>query len=154
MFYIERKIKLRKTKIICTIGPSSESEEKLKELMLAGMDVARFNMSHGTHEEHKIKYDRVRNIAEELGLPIATMLDTKGPEIRLCDIEGYKTDLVKGQKFTLTTKDILGNNEIVSITYKNLIHDVSVGKTILLDDGLIELLKLIISDNSTRYCFP
>ena len=146
MFYIERKIKLRKTKIICTIGPSSESEEKLKELMLAGMDVARFNMSHGTHEEHKIKCDRVRNIAEELGLPIATMLDTKGPEIRLCDIEGYKTDLVKGQKFTLTTKDILGNNEIVSITYKNLIHDVSVGKTILLDDGLIELLITEITD--------
>lgn len=131
---------MRKTKIICTIGPSSESEEKLSELMLAGMDVARFNMSHGTHEEHNIKFDRVRKIADQLELPIATMLDTKGPEIRLCDIEGYKTELVKGQRFTLTTRDILGNNEIVAVTYKNLVHDIKVGKTILLDDGLIELL--------------
>ena len=137
---------MRKTKIICTIGPSSESEEKLRELMLAGMDVARFNMSHGTHEEHRIKFDRVRKISEELELPVATMLDTKGPEIRIGDFEKYKTELVKGQKFTLTTKDILGTNEIVSITYKNLVNDVSVGKTILLDDGLIEMLVTEISE--------
>ena len=137
---------MRKTKIICTIGPSSESEEKLRELMLAGMDVARFNMSHGTHEEHRIKFDRVRKISEELELPVATMLDTKGPEIRIGDFEKYKTELVKGQKFTLTTKDIMGTNEIVSITYKNLVNDVSVGKTILLDDGLIEMLVTEISE--------
>ena len=137
---------MRKTKIICTIGPSSESEEKLRELMLAGMDVARFNMSHGTHEEHRIKFDRVRKISDELELPVATMLDTKGPEIRIGDFEEYKIELVKGQKFTLTTKDILGTNEIVSITYKNLVNDVSVGKTILLDDGLIEMLVTEISE--------
>ena len=78
---------MRKTKIICTIGPASESEDKLREIMLAGMNVARFNFSHGSHEEHKRKYDRIKKLREELGLPIAVMLDTKGPEIRLKDFE-------------------------------------------------------------------
>ena len=118
---------MRKTKIICTIGPSSESEEKLRELMLAGMNVARFNFSHGTHEEHKKKFDRVIKVSNELGLPVATLLDTKGPEIRLKDIEGGKTELVSGQKFILTTEEILGTNEKVSISYKNLVNDNSSG---------------------------
>ena len=131
---------MRKTKIICTIGPASESEEKLRELMIAGMNVARFNFSHGSHEEHKKKFDRVIKISNELGIPVATLLDTKGPEIRLKDIEGGKTELVAGQKFILTTEDILGNNEKVSITYKNLKNDISVGTTILIDDGLIEMV--------------
>jgi len=131
---------MRKTKIICTIGPASESEEKLRELMLAGMNVARFNFSHGTHEEHKKKFDRVIKVSNELGLPVATLLDTKGPEIRLKDIEGGKTELVNGQKFILTTDEILGNNEKVSITYKNLKNDISAGTTILIDDGLIEMV--------------
>lgn len=131
---------MRKTKIICTIGPSSESEEKLRELMLAGMNVARFNFSHGTHEEHKKKFDRVIKVSNELGLPVATLLDTKGPEIRLKDIEGGKTELVSGQKFILTTEEILGTNEKVSISYKNLVNDISVGTTILIDDGLIEMV--------------
>lgn len=131
---------MRKTKIICTIGPASESEEKLRELMIAGMNVARFNFSHGSHEEHKKKFDRVIKICNELGIPVATLLDTKGPEIRLKDIEGGKTELVAGQKFILTTEDILGNNEKVSITYKNLKNDISAGTTILIDDGLIEMV--------------
>lgn len=131
---------MRKTKIICTIGPSSESEEKLRELMLAGMNVARFNFSHGTHEEHKKKFERVIKVSNELGLQVATMLDTKGPEIRLKDIEGGRTELIPGQKFILTTEEILGNNEKAAITYKNLKDDISVGTTILIDDGLIEMV--------------
>lgn len=131
---------MRKTKIICTIGPASESEERLKELMLAGMNVARFNFSHGSHEEHKKKFERVIKVSNELGLHVATLLDTKGPEIRLKDLEGGKAELVSGQKFILTTDEILGNHEKVSITYKNLKNDISVGTTILIDDGLIEMV--------------
>ena len=131
---------MRKTKIICTIGPASESEERLRELMLAGMNVARFNFSHGSHEEHKAKFDRVIKVSSELKLPVATLLDTKGPEIRLKDIEGGKTELVSGQKFILTTEEILGNNEKVTITYKGLKDDINVGTTILTDDGLIEMV--------------
>ena len=137
---------MRKTKIICTLGPSSESEEKLREIMLAGMNVARFNFSHGSHEEHKKRFDRVMKISGELGLQIATLLDTKGPEIRLKDIEGGKTVLESGQTFTLTTEDMMGTNEKVSITYKNLINDISVGTTILIDDGLIEMVVQEITD--------
>ncbi len=131
---------MRKTKIICTIGPASESEEKLRELIEAGMNVARFNFSHGSHEEHKRKYDRVMKVSTELGVPVAALLDTKGPEIRLKSIEGGRTELVAGQKFVLTTEEIEGNNEKVSITYKNLKADVSEGMTILIDDGLIEMV--------------
>ncbi len=138
---------MRKTKIICTIGPACEAEEKLRELMLAGMNVARFNFSHGTHEEHKIKFERVNKISSELGLQVATLLDTKGPEIRLGDIEGGKTELVSGQKFTLTTEEIIGNSEKASITYANLKDDISVGTTILIDDGLIEMTVDAIEEN-------
>ena len=130
---------MRKTKIICTIGPASESEEVLKKLMLAGMNVARFNFSHGTKEEQKEKLERVRKVRDELGLQVATLLDTKGPEIRLRDFEGGKVEIVTGQTFTLTTEEILGNSERASITYKNLKNDISVGTTILIDDGLIEM---------------
>ena len=130
---------MRKTKIICTIGPASESEAKLKELMQAGMNVARFNFSHGSHKEQLEKYNRVLKVRKELGLPVATLLDTKGPEIRLRDFEGGKVEVVAGQKFTLTTDEIMGTNEKATITYKNLKHDISVGTTILIDDGLIEM---------------
>ncbi len=130
---------MRKTKIICTIGPASQSEEKLRELMLAGMNVARFNFSHGDHEEQHGKYDRMRKVSKELNLPIAALLDTKGPEIRLRDFEGGKVMLEAGQKFTLTTKEIMGTNEIASITYKELIHDISAGTTILIDYWLFVL---------------
>ncbi len=130
---------MRKTKIICTIGPSSESEERLKELMLAGMNVARFNFSHGTHEEQKIKYERMVKVREELNMPVATLIDTKGPEIRLRDFEGGKVELKAGQTFTLTTEEIMGNSEKAAISYKNLKNDIEVGSTILIDDGLIEM---------------
>ena len=131
---------MRKTKIICTIGPASESEEKLKELMLAGMNVARFNFSHGTHEEQLVKYNRVLKVREEVGLPVATLLDTKGPEIRLRDFEGGRVELQAGQLFVLTTEEVMGTARKASITYKNLINDIGVGTTILIDDGLIEMV--------------
>ncbi len=130
---------MRKTKIICTIGPASESEEKLRELMLAGMDVARFNFSHGSHEEHKKKFAKVVKISGELNLPVATLLDTKGPEIRLQDFEGGKAELKEGQKFILTTEEIMGDSSKASITYKNLKNDIKEGMSILIDDGLIEM---------------
>ncbi len=130
---------MRKTKIICTIGPASESEEVLRELMLAGMNVARFNFSHGTHEEQKQKLAKVIKISSELNLPIATLLDTKGPEIRLRDFVDGKAELESGQLFILTTEEILGTKEKAAITYKNLKNDIQVGSTILIDDGKIEM---------------
>ena len=130
---------MRKTKIICTIGPASESEMMLRKLIAAGMNVARFNFSHGTHEEHEAKFRRVVRIRRELGLPIATLLDTKGPEIRLRDFEGGKVVLEKGQTFTLTTDEVLGDATRAAVTYKDLPADVAVGGTILIDDGLIGL---------------
>lgn len=130
---------MRRTKIVCTIGPASESEEMLGELMKAGMNVARFNFSHGTHEEHKAKFGRVLKVSGELGMSIATMLDTKGPEIRLRNFENGKVQLIPGQMFTLTTEDILGNEKRASITYKNLKNDVKQGIKVLIDDGKIEM---------------
>ena len=131
---------MRKTKIICTIGPASQGEDKLRELMLAGMNVARLNFSHGTHEEQKKKFDTICKVRGELGLPVATLLDTKGPEIRLRDFENGKVELVAGQTFTLTTEEILGTSERAAISYKNLKDDISVGGSILIDDGLIEMV--------------
>ena len=131
---------MRKTKIICTIGPACESVEKLKGLMSAGMNVARFNFSHGTHEVQKKKLENVLTASSELQLPVATMLDTKGPEIRLRDIENGKAQLEAGQTFILTTEEILGTSQRVSITYKNLVNDIKEGVTILIDDGLIEMV--------------
>lgn len=130
---------MRKTKIICTIGPASESEEKLRELMKAGMNVARFNFSHGTHEEHKKKFGRVVKVSGELGLSVATLLDTKGPEIRLRDFENGKAELTAGQEFTLTTEEIVGNKNRAAITYQDLKQDVQAGSRILIDDGKIEI---------------
>lgn len=138
---------MRKTKIICTIGPASESEEKLRELMLAGMNVARFNFSHGSHKEQLVKYNRVLKVRKELGLPVATLLDTKGPEIRLRDFEGGKVELVSGQQFVLTTEEIMGTAERATISYKNLKNDINVGTTILIDDGLIEMTVEQVSEN-------
>ncbi|MCI8287188.1 MAG: pyruvate kinase [Lachnospiraceae bacterium] len=131
---------MRKTKIICTIGPASDSVERLRELMLAGMNVARFNFSHGTHEEQKVKFERVKQVRDELGLPVATMLDTKGPEIRLRDFEGGRVELISGHEFVLTTDEILGTAQKASISYKNLKNDIKKGTTILIDDGLIEMI--------------
>lgn len=130
---------IRKTKIVCTIGPASNTEAKLRELMLAGMDVARMNFSHGDHASHLVTLKLIEKVRDELGLPVAALLDTKGPEIRLGDFKEGKVLLKKGDYFTLTTRDIEGTQDIVSITYKNLPRDVKVGGRILIDDGLIEL---------------
>lgn len=130
---------MRKTKIICTLGPATEDDKVLKELMLEGMNVARFNFSHGEHAQHEKNLNRVKALREELGLPIAALLDTKGPEIRVRDFKDGKITLNNGQRFTLTTRDIVGDENAVSITYENLVNDVQVGTRILIDDGLISM---------------
>ena len=130
---------MRKTKIICTLGPSTDKEGVMRELILAGMNIARFNFSHGDYEEHKGRLDKLKALREELGRPVAALLDTKGPEIRLKQFAGGKTKLEAGQKFTLTTRDVEGNKDICSITYQDLPGDVSVGSTVLLADGLISM---------------
>lgn len=130
---------MRRTKIICTIGPSSQDEDMLRKIILAGMNVARFNFSHGDYEEHGLKLERTRKISRELNLPVAVLLDTRGPEIRLRDFAEGKVELKAGQKFTLTTEEIMGTAERATITYKNLPQDVKPGDSILLDDGLIGL---------------
>lgn len=128
---------MRKTKIICTIGPASQDEKVLRKLMLAGMNVARLNFSHGTHEEHKGKIDTIKKLREELGLPIPIMLDTKGPEYRVGVFENGKITLKDGDTFTFTTDDIVGNQEKVSVSYKNLMDELEVGDTILVCNGLV-----------------
>lgn len=130
---------MRRTKIVCTLGPSTEDEAVLRQLMLEGMSVARMNFSHGSHEEQKKRLDAIKKLRKELDLPVAALLDTKGPEIRIGDVEGGKTELKAGQNFILTTEDLLGSNEKVSITYKKLYLDVCPGDAILIDDGLIEM---------------
>ena len=129
----------RKTKIVCTLGPSTDKEGVLKRLIEEGMNVARFNFSHGSHEEHRGRVDMVKNLREELNIPVALLLDTKGPEIRLGCFKDGKVSLEEGQIFTFTNKDIEGTNECVSITYKELYKDVQPGGHILVDDGLVDL---------------
>jgi pyruvate kinase len=143
---------MKKTKIVATIGPASESEEVLKQLFENGLNVCRLNFSHGSHEEHKKRIDTIKKVREELGLPIAIMLDTKGPEIRLGNFKDGVIELKKGDIFTLTSRDILGDNTIVSISYKGLAQDVSEGSIILIDDGLVELEVLEIIDNTDIKC--
>ena len=131
---------MRKTKIICTIGPSSESEENLRKLMLAGMNVARMNFSHGSFEEHGAKIVKIKKLREELGLHTALLLDTKGPEIRTLDFEGGIVTLDEGQKFEIRFDDSIGSKNGCAITYKELYKDVKSGDRILIDDGLISLV--------------
>src|SRR5699024_9805353 len=126
-------------KIVCTMGPSSDNIETLRELMLSGMDVARLNFSHGNHEEQLGRINNIKMLREELGLNTAILLDTKGPEIRTGVFKDGKVEVKEGQTFTLTTNDIEGTEECVSVTYDELPGDVSVGNSILIDDGLIEL---------------
>ena len=128
---------IRKTKIVCTMGPNLFEKHLIAPLMKAGMNVARFNFSHGTYETHQHYYDEVCRIRDELGLPIATMLDTKGPEIRVRSFKNGRVTLKNGQLFTLTTDEVEGDEERVSITYKELPQDIAVGTSILIDDGLI-----------------
>lgn len=128
---------MRKTKIICTIGPSSESEEILEQLCLAGMNVARLNFSHGTHEEHLEKIKAIRNVREKLGLPIAIMLDTKGPEYRIKTFKDGKVSVCAGDVFTFTTDEIVGDESRVSVTHKAMPQDVELGDRITVNNGLV-----------------
>ena len=137
---------MRKTKIICTLGPSTDKDGVLRELIANGMNVARFNFSHGSHEEHKGRLDLLKSLREELGKPVAALLDTNGPEIRLKDFKNGTEMLEAGQTFTLTTRDVEGTKEICSITYKDLPQDVAPGGTIMLDDGLIKLQIQTVND--------
>ena len=137
---------MRKTKIICTLGPSTDKDGVLRELVANGMNVARFNFSHGSYEEHKGRLDMLKAIRAELNKPVAALLDTKGPEIRLKEFKNGVEMLEAGQTFTLTTREVEGTKEICSITYKDLPQDVHEGGTIMLDDGLIKLAIKSVTD--------
>ncbi len=128
---------MRKTKIICTIGPASDNEQILRAMCKNGMNVARLNFSHGTHEGHKATIDKIKAVRQSLGLPIAIMLDTKGPEYRIKTFEDGKITLNDGDKFTFTTEDCIGNQERVSVNYDRLTEDLKVGDTILVNNGLV-----------------
>lgn len=130
---------MRKTKIVCTIGPASESPEMLEKLMNAGMNVARLNFSHGDHAEHKARIDNIRKIAEKTNKTVAILLDTKGPEIRTHNMQDGEVNLSKGESIEIVMEEVLGNKDRFSVTYSDLINDISVDDTILLDDGLVEL---------------
>lgn len=138
---------LKKTKIVCTIGPASESIETLKTLISSGMDVCRLNFSHGSHEEHQIRIDRIKEARKDLGASTAILLDTKGPEIRTGKFDQPEIELVEGQTFMIKMDEVVGTREYCSVSYKGLANDVSVGNTILIDDGLIELTVETIEGN-------
>ena len=141
---------MRKTKIICTIGPASENEEILTRMCRSGMNVARLNFSHGTHEEHQKKFDLVKQVREKLGLPIAIMLDTKGPEYRIGTFKDGKIKLTDGDEFTFTTEDIEGDETRVSVSYKRLIEDLNVGDRILLNNGLVVFEVIALEGNDAK----
>ena len=142
---------IRKTKIVCTLGPSTDKGDVLRQLMLEGMNVARFNFSHGSHEEQKGRLEKLVALRKELNLPVAALLDTKGPEIRLKELKGGKAELKEGQLFTLALGDFVGDASRVAITYEDLHNDVHVGDRILIDDGLIEM-KVIRLDGTDIVC--
>ena len=128
---------MRKTKIVCTIGPASSDEKVFTEMCLAGMNVARLNFSHGTHEEHQEKIDMIKRVREKLGLPIAIMLDTKGPEYRIKTFRNSKVNIADGDVFTFTSREVEGDEHIVSVSYADLARDLSVGDRILVNNGLV-----------------
>lgn len=139
---------MKKTKIVCTIGPASESPEILEQLIEAGMNVARLNFSHGDHDEHLTRINRIREISEKLGQPVGIMLDTKGPEIRTHKMADEVINITKGDTVRISMTEVLGTKEKFSVSYEDLINDVEVGMQILLDDGLIELqVKELDMDN-------
>ncbi|MBF0995114.1 MAG: pyruvate kinase, partial [Lachnospiraceae bacterium] len=128
---------MRKTKIICTIGPASEDEEILEKMVKAGMNVARLNFSHGTHEEHQKKIITIKKLRERMGVPIAIMLDTKGPEYRIGTFADHKIELKEGDTFIFTAREVEGDQEKVSVSYKDLPHSVEPGDKILVNNGLV-----------------
>ena len=129
---------MRKTKIVCTIGPACENEETIREMILAGMNVARLNFSHNTVEDHARRIAIIKKVRKELGTPVAILLDTKGPEYRVGLFKGDKVHLEAGKPFTFTTEDVLGDETIASVNYKNLHEDLEVGDTVLVNNGLLE----------------
>ncbi|PLX32093.1 MAG: pyruvate kinase, partial [Clostridiales bacterium] len=143
---------MRRTKIVCTIGPASEDKEIFTELVKSGLNVARLNFSHGNHEEHKKRIEMIKEVRMEMDIPIAIMLDTKGPEIRTGLFENGYAELETGGLFEITVKDIIGNDNISSVSYVGLPEDVSVGSKILIDDGLIELEVEEIKDSESVIC--
>lgn len=130
---------MRKTKIVCTIGPASTDEQVLRDMCLAGMNVARLNFSHGSHEDHQIKFDLIKRVRERLDLPIAILLDTKGPEYRIKTFENGAIVLREGDTFSLTAEDVIGNQQQVSVSYPQMVQELSVGDKILLNNGLLSL---------------
>ena len=128
---------MRKTKVVCTIGPACENADTLKQMCEAGMNVARLNFSHGSHEEHKHKIDLIKQVREEMKLPIAIMLDTKGPEYRIGVFADHKVTVEEGAEFVFTTEDIIGDNTKVSVSYKDLMSNLEPGDKILVNNGLV-----------------
>lgn len=128
---------MRKTKVICTIGPASENEATLTKMFAAGMNVARLNFSHGAHEEHKKKIDLIKKVREQMDLPVAIMLDTKGPEYRIRTFAGGSVTLSEGDTFTFTTDEVEGDETRVSVNYKGLVSDLSVGDRITVNNGMV-----------------
>lgn len=141
---------MKRTKIICTIGPASESKEVFKKLVESGLDVARLNFSHGTHEEHLQRIRMIREVSEELGKPIAILLDTKGPEIRTCDFTTPVVELIEGQEFFIMKDPVIGDQTKCSTTYRELSNDVKIGDHILIDDGLVGLEVTDIIDGNIK----
>lgn len=142
---------MRKTKIVCTLGPATDNEDVLRQMMVEGMNVARCNFSHGTYEEHKRRMDTVKKLRKEVAKPIAILLDTKGPEVRVKNFKEGKVTLEEGQLFTLTAEEVEGTKDIVSVTYNRLYEDLEVGMRVLIDDGLIEM-KVEKVDKSNIVC--
>ena len=141
---------MRKTKIVCTIGPASRDPETLKAMLQAGMNVARVNFSHGTHDEHRETIETFRRVRDKLGIPAAVLLDTKGPEIRIRDFERGEETLRDGQEFTITTRDVMGTADIVSVTYKDLPKEVSAGNLVLINDGKIVIKVIETTETDVR----
>ena len=141
---------MKKTKIVCTIGPASNNEATLTEMCKAGMNVARLNFSHGTHTEHLKNIELIKRVRENLNKPIAILLDTKGPEYRIKTFEHGKIMLDDGNIFTFTTKEIIGNKTMVSVTYPNLANELAIGDRILLNNGLLEFEVIETNDTDIK----
>ena len=143
---------MRKTKIVCTLGPASDSEEMISRLMDAGMNVCRLNMSHGSYEEQGARIARIKRLREEKGIPVAILLDTKGPEVRTKTVEGGKVTLEAGSEFILTSREIEGDAHQVSITYPKMVELVRPGTRVLIDDGLLAMEVVRIENGTDIVC--
>lgn len=143
---------MKRTKIVCTLGPASESKEVFKQLVTHGLNVARLNFSHGSHEEHQKRIDVIKEVRREMNIPVAILLDTKGPEIRTGKFEVPEVMLEEGQTFTITTREVMGNQEICHVSYEGLPSDVSPGSQILIDDGLVGLEVLEVKEGTDIVC--